>query len=72
MLAGREGVEAHELRVADEPVGVLRVRAGSPPDPVVLRLVTTIVASEVERLRAPSAHRRRRPRRSCARCSRAS
>ncbi len=53
ILADREGVEAHELRVADEPVGTLRLRARTPVDPALLRLVTTIVASEVERLRAP-------------------
>ncbi len=53
ILADRAGVEAHELRVADEPVGTLRLRAASPPDPIVVRLVTTILAAEVERLRAP-------------------
>ncbi|MCU0314643.1 MAG: helix-turn-helix domain-containing protein [Solirubrobacteraceae bacterium] len=53
MLAGREGVEAHELRVADVPVGTLRVRERGEADPVLLRLVLTLVASEVERLRAP-------------------
>ena len=53
ILADRAGVEAHELRVADEPVGTLRIRAATAPDPVMVRLVTTIVASEVERLRAP-------------------
>ena len=48
------GVEAHELRVADEAVGSLRVRARSaPPSPALLRIVTTLIASEVERVRAP-------------------
>ena len=43
-----------ELRVADAIVGRLRLRAarGDPPA-AVLRVVTTLVASEVERLRAP-------------------
>jgi sugar diacid utilization regulator len=48
------GVQAHELRVADEAVGTLRVRARSePPSPALLRIVTTLIASEVERVRAP-------------------
>src|SRR5881392_3118035 len=52
--ADGEGVEAYELRVADEPVGTLRVRSRSvPPGPALLRLVTTLIASEVERVRAP-------------------
>jgi sugar diacid utilization regulator len=52
--ADGEGVEAHELRVADEAVGTLRVRARSePPSPALLRIVTTLIASEVERVRAP-------------------
>jgi PucR C-terminal helix-turn-helix domain/GGDEF-like domain len=43
-----------ELRVAEAAVGQLRMRAleGSA-DPAVLRLVTTLIASEVERVRAP-------------------
>src|SRR5215207_5276831 len=55
--ADGEGVEAYELRVADEPVGTLRIRAravsSSPPTPALVRLVTTLIASEVERVRAP-------------------
>jgi sugar diacid utilization regulator len=55
--ADGDGVEAYELRVADEPVGTLRVRARSattsPPTPALVRLVTTLIASEVERVRAP-------------------
>jgi sugar diacid utilization regulator len=48
------GIEAYELRVADEPVGTLRVRARSAaPGPALVRLVTTLIASEVERVRAP-------------------
>jgi sugar diacid utilization regulator len=53
VLAGGTGVEAYELRVADEPVGMLRMRSRSQPGPALLRLVTTLIASEVERLRAP-------------------
>ncbi|MEA2267524.1 MAG: hypothetical protein QOC64_134 [Solirubrobacteraceae bacterium] len=53
MLAGGAGVETVELRVADAPVGVLRLRARSDAGPGLLRLVTTLIASEVERLRAP-------------------
>src|SRR3954447_3126142 len=49
-----DGVEAYDLRVADEPVGTLRMRARSmPPGPALIRLVTTLIASEVERVRAP-------------------
>ncbi|MGZ6643154.1 MAG: PucR family transcriptional regulator [Solirubrobacteraceae bacterium] len=53
LLADAEGVEALELRVADEPVGTLRIRARTEPAVALVRLVTTLVASEVERLRAP-------------------
>ncbi|MHB8658304.1 MAG: PucR family transcriptional regulator [Solirubrobacteraceae bacterium] len=43
-----------ELKVADTAVGQLRMRAReSQPDGSVLRLVTTLIASEVERVRAP-------------------
>src|SRR5919199_1387496 len=53
LVAGGAGVESLELRVADAPVGALRMRARSDPGPALLRLVTTLVASEVERVRAP-------------------
>jgi sugar diacid utilization regulator len=56
LLADAQGVEALELRVADTPVGVLRMRTASgvePPSQSLVRLVTTLVASEVERVRAP-------------------
>ncbi len=54
LLREAEGVERVELRVADAAVGQLRLRGreGSP-DPSLLRLVTTLVASEVERVRGP-------------------
>ena len=43
-----------ELRVAEAAVGQLRMRArDDAPDGSMLRLVTTLVASEVERVRAP-------------------
>ena len=43
-----------ELRVAEAPVGQLRMRVRDPaPDAALLRLVTTLIGSEVERVRAP-------------------
>ena len=43
-----------ELKVADVSVGQLRMRVREhTPDPSVLGLVTTLIASEVERVRAP-------------------
>ncbi|MFP5363120.1 MAG: PucR family transcriptional regulator [Thermoleophilia bacterium] len=48
------GVVTIDLRVADAPVGQLRMRARAEPGPALLRLVTTLVASEVERVRAPA------------------
>ena len=53
LLAGGAGVDTLDLRVADEPVGALRMRARSDAGAALLRLVTTLVASEVERVRAP-------------------
>ena len=53
VLAGAEGVELIELKVADEVVGTWRIRVRAEPDIVVMRLITTIIASEIERLRAP-------------------
>jgi sugar diacid utilization regulator len=56
LMAGGAGAEALELRVGDQPVGVLRMRArpeSGPPSPALVRLVTTLVASEAERVRAP-------------------
>jgi len=49
-----EGVTTIELKVADAIVGQLRMRSREDPSDVsVLRLVTTLIASEVERVRAP-------------------
>ncbi|MGO9820994.1 MAG: PucR family transcriptional regulator [Solirubrobacteraceae bacterium] len=43
-----------ELKVAEAPVGQLRIRTRErTPDGALLRLVTTLIASEVERVRAP-------------------
>ncbi len=53
LMADAPDVEVHELRVADRVVGTLRSRLRSPAAPGVLRLVLTLVAGEVERVRAP-------------------
>ncbi len=53
ILTGRDGVDALELRVGDEIVGSLRIRARGDSDALALRLVTTLVASETARLHAP-------------------
>lgn len=53
LLDDVSGVEALDLRVADNPVGTLRMRVRGEPGPALVKLVTTLVASEVERLRAP-------------------
>jgi sugar diacid utilization regulator len=54
LMADAPGVSTHELRVGDAVVGRLRLRGrSSEPSPALLRLVTTLIASEVERLRAP-------------------
>lgn len=55
LLAGEGGTQTHDLRVAEKPVGMLRVRARKTDgtDPVTLRMVTTLIALEVERTLAP-------------------
>jgi sugar diacid utilization regulator len=54
LMRDAEGVSTIELKVAEAGVGRLRMRAREhPPDPTMLRLVTTLIASEVERVRAP-------------------
>ncbi|MGD1050173.1 MAG: helix-turn-helix domain-containing protein [Solirubrobacteraceae bacterium] len=53
LLVETDGVVAIELRVADVEVGRLRVRARGTPNPGLLRLLSTLIASEVERVRAP-------------------
>ena len=54
LLDSAPGVVTIDLRVADAPVGQLRMRARAEPGPALVRLVTTLVASEVERVRAPA------------------
>jgi sugar diacid utilization regulator len=53
LLAGGERVTTVELRVADSAVGELRYRAKAPPEPAIARMVTTLLALELERSRAP-------------------
>ncbi len=54
LMTEAAGVQIHELRVGDSPVGRLRLRPrGEGPSPALLRVVFTLIASEVERLRAP-------------------
>src|SRR4051794_19076553 len=55
LMSDAAGVETVELRVGDAVVGRLRLRArggGDVPAPL-LRIASTLIASEVERLRAP-------------------
>jgi len=53
LLAGGERVTTVELRVADAIVGELRYRAKAAPDAAIARMVTTLLALELERSRAP-------------------
>ncbi|HEU4904622.1 MAG TPA: helix-turn-helix domain-containing protein [Solirubrobacterales bacterium] len=53
LLAGGERVTTVELRVADSAVGELRYRAKAAPDAAIARVVTTLLALELERSRAP-------------------
>src|SRR5215469_16343408 len=53
LMAGGEGVTVVALRVADTAVGELRYRAKSPPAPSIARMVTTLLALELERSRSP-------------------
>ena len=54
VMAGQSGSALLKLRVADAPVGQLRLRPrGEPPDSSLLRLVTNLIALEVDRARAP-------------------
>src|SRR3954451_24989978 len=53
LLDDAAGVESIELRVADVTVGTLRMRARGEASTALVKLVTTLIASEVERLRAP-------------------
>jgi sugar diacid utilization regulator len=54
VLAGEGATEVTTLRVADSEVGQLRLRPrGTPPAAVLLRMVTTLIAQEVDRAQAP-------------------
>jgi sugar diacid utilization regulator len=54
LMRDAEDVSTLELRVAEAAVGQLRMRTRDrAPDQALLRLVTTLIASEVERVRAP-------------------
>jgi sugar diacid utilization regulator len=54
LMRDADDVVTLELKVADAAVGQLRMRVRDhPPDPSMLSLVTTLIASEVERVRAP-------------------
>ena len=54
LMRDGEGVTTIELKVADASVGTLRMRARErTPDASLLRLVCTLIASEMERTRAP-------------------
>ena len=54
LLSKQDGVTCIDLRVSESVVGQLRFRVREDvPEPAVLRLVTTLLALEVERTRAP-------------------
>jgi sugar diacid utilization regulator len=54
LLSAAEGVTSIDLRVAEANVGQLRFRARTGiPEPAVLRMVTTLLALDIERSRAP-------------------
>jgi PucR family transcriptional regulator, purine catabolism regulatory protein len=54
LMRDGDDVTTIELKVADATVGKLRMRASDrPADASLLRLITTLIASEVERVRAP-------------------
>jgi sugar diacid utilization regulator len=53
LLSGANGVISLPLRVADAIVGSLHMRARTEPSPLVRRLLVTMIASEVQRVRAP-------------------
>jgi PucR family transcriptional regulator, purine catabolism regulatory protein len=53
LIAGGEDVARIELRVADRVVGELRYRSKAEPNPAIARMVTTLLALELERARSP-------------------
>jgi hypothetical protein len=53
LLSQGDGVISIPLRVADAVVGTLHMRAKTEPSASMRRLLVTMIASEVERVRAP-------------------
>jgi DNA-binding PucR family transcriptional regulator len=53
LLSQGKGVSSTPLRVADTVVGALHMRARTEPSASMRRLLVTMIASEVERVRAP-------------------
>jgi sugar diacid utilization regulator len=53
LLSQGQGVSSTPLRVADTVVGTLHMRAKTEPSASMRRLLVTMIASEVERVRAP-------------------
>ncbi len=53
LLSKGEGITSMPLRVADTVVGTLHMRAKTEPSASMRRLLLTMIASEVERVRAP-------------------
>jgi hypothetical protein len=53
LLSRGKGVTSSPLRVADTVVGTLHMRAKAEPSVSMRRLLVTMIASEVERVRAP-------------------
>jgi DNA-binding PucR family transcriptional regulator len=53
LMRDSDDVTTIELKVADAAVGVLRMRARDQVPDAVLRLLSTLIASEMERTRAP-------------------
>jgi sugar diacid utilization regulator len=53
LLSGGERVSSSPLRVADTVVGTLHMRSKAEPSASMRRLLLTMIASEVERVRAP-------------------
>src|ERR1700710_362141 len=49
LIAGGDEISVIELRVAASVVGELRYRSRKPPDPAIARMVTTLLALELER-----------------------
>ena len=53
LLSGGEGIAVVELRVGGSPVGELRYRPKADPEASLARMVTTLLALELERARVP-------------------